>query len=177
MAADGLLFSSDLIGSDVAASFPQGYSIRPLQRGDYTRGFLECLNVLSDVGDVSKKQFEERFDWISTHGKGVHFHVVIVHQDRVVGTGALIIERKFIHNLGIIGHIEEIAIDKSFQGKGLGLKLLASLSSVAKNVGCYKTILGTSLKTEPFYTRCGYEKGGSVMALYYEEGKEGYYRG
>ncbi|KAL2202450.1 acyl-CoA N-acyltransferase [Sarocladium strictum] len=177
MAADGPLFSPDLIGSDVVASFPEGYTIRPLQRGDYARGFLECLKVLSDVGDVSKEQFEERFDWMSTNGKGVHFHVVIEYQDRIVGTGAVIIERKFIHNLGIIGHIEEIAIDKNFQSKGLGLKLLASLSSVAKNVGAYKTILGTSLKNEPFYTRCGYEKGGSVMALYNEEGKEGYYRG
>lgn len=94
MATDGPLFSPDLIGSDVVSSFPQGYTVRPLQRGDYARGFLECLKVLSDVGDVSRQQFEERFDWMSTHGKGVHFHVVIEHDDRIVGTGAVIVERK-----------------------------------------------------------------------------------
>jgi glucosamine-phosphate N-acetyltransferase len=82
-----------------------------------------------------------------------------------------------IHNLGLIGHIEEIAIEKDYQSKGLGLKLLASLASIAKNVGCYKTILGTSVQNEPFYVRCGYQKGGHVMSQYYETPKDPYYRG
>jgi glucosamine-phosphate N-acetyltransferase len=82
-----------------------------------------------------------------------------------------------IHDLGIAGHVEEIAIAKEYQGKGLGLKLLASLSSIAKNVSCYKTILGSGEKNEPFYVKCGYEKSGRVMSQYYEEPKEPYYRG
>ncbi|EMT67061.1 Glucosamine-phosphate N-acetyltransferase-like protein [Fusarium odoratissimum] len=173
----GPLFSPDLIGTDVVTSFPEGYTIRPLERGDYAKGFLDCLGVLSDVGDVSQGRFEERFDWMKTQGQGVHYHVVIEHENRVVGTGAIIVERKFIHNLGLIGHIEEIAIRKDFQGKGLGLKLLASLSSIAKNVGCYKTTLGTSPENEPFYVKCGYNKSGNIMNQYFEEPKEPYYRG
>jgi glucosamine-phosphate N-acetyltransferase len=94
MAADGPLFSADLIGPEVVDSFPDGYRIRPLERGDYARGFLDCLKVLSDVGDVSQERFEERFDWMKTQGRGVHFHVVIEHENRIVGTGAVIVERK-----------------------------------------------------------------------------------
>lgn len=94
MATDGPLFSPDLIAAEAVASFPEGYTIRPLERGDYAKGFLDCLRVLSDVGDVSQDRFEERFDWMKTHGQGVHYHVVIEHADRVVGTGALIVERK-----------------------------------------------------------------------------------
>ncbi|CAF3625772.1 unnamed protein product [Fusarium graminearum] len=166
MVTTGPLFPPDLIGADVVSSFPQGYTIRPLERGDYAKGFLDCLSVLSDVGNVSQDQFEERFDWMKIQGQGVHFHVVIEHENRIVGTGAIIVERKFIHNLGLIGHIEEIAIGKDFQGKGLGLKLLASLSSIAKNVGCYKTTLGTSPDNEPFYVKCGYNKSGNIMNQY-----------
>lgn len=201
MAASEPLFPPSLISPHVAASFPDSYTVRPLDRDDHTKGFLDCLRVLSHVGDVSEAQFQERFDWINTHGKGVHYHVVIEHESRIVGTGAMIVERKLcvqhcfpfhksncthvsnsnlwpsIHDLGIIGHIEEIAIAKEYQGKGLGLKLLASLSSIAKNIGCYKTILGCSEKNEPFYVKCGYEKNGQVMSQYYEEPKEPYYRG
>jgi len=90
----GPLFSPDLIGTDVVTTLPEGYTIRPLERGDYAKGFLDCLGVLSDVGNVSQDRFEERFDWMKTQGQGVHHHVVIEHENRVVGTGALIVERK-----------------------------------------------------------------------------------
>lgn len=90
----GPLFSPDLIGTDVVTSFPEGYTVRPLERGDYAKGFLDCLGVLSDVGDVSQDRFEERFDWMKTQGQGVHYHVAIEHENRVVGTGAIIVERK-----------------------------------------------------------------------------------
>lgn len=102
MATSEPLFSLSLISPDVAASFPDSYTVRPLDRGDYARGFLDCLRVLSHVGDVSETQFQERFDWIETQGKGVHYHVVIEHESRIVGTGALIVERKLcvsIHTL------------------------------------------------------------------------------
>ena len=88
------LFSTSMISPDVAASFPESYTIRPLERGDYAKGFLDCLRVLSHVGDVDEARFQERFEWIRTQGKGVHYHVVIEHENRIVGTGAVIVERK-----------------------------------------------------------------------------------
>lgn len=87
-------FPPDLIAPSVAAGFPAGYTVRPLARHDYTKGFLECLQVLSDTGPVTEAQFLERYDWIAQHGKGVHYHVVIEEHGRIVGTGALIVERK-----------------------------------------------------------------------------------
>lgn len=57
---------------------------------------------------------------------------------KVVGTGALVVERKFIHNLGMVGHIEDIAVAKDQQGKKLGLRIIQALDYVAEKVGCYK---------------------------------------
>jgi hypothetical protein len=49
-------FPYGLISPSVAAGFP-GYTVRPLARHDYTKGFLECLEALSDVGPVTEAQF------------------------------------------------------------------------------------------------------------------------
>ena len=57
---------------------------------------------------------------------------------KIVGTGALLVERKFIHNLGLVGHIEDIAVAKDQQGKKLGLRIIQALDFVAEKVGCYK---------------------------------------
>ncbi len=76
-----------------------------------------------------------------------------------------------------MAHIEEIAIRKEEQGKKLGLKMLNALSSVAKNVGCYKSILGCSPANVGFYQMCGFERGGLDMNQYYEEKKNSWERG
>jgi hypothetical protein len=43
-----------------------------------------------------------------------------------------------IHNLGMVGHIEDIAVAKDQQGKKLGLRIIQALDYVAEKVGCYK---------------------------------------
>lgn len=43
-----------------------------------------------------------------------------------------------IHNLGLVGHIEDIVVRKDQQGKKLGLRIIEALDHVAKEVGCYK---------------------------------------
>jgi len=43
-----------------------------------------------------------------------------------------------IHGLGLVGHIEDIAVAKDQQGKKLGLRIIQALDYVAEKVGCYK---------------------------------------
>lgn len=40
--------------------------------------------------------------------------------------------------IGLVGHIEDIAVAKNQQGKKLGLRIIQALDFVAKEVGCYK---------------------------------------
>jgi glucosamine-phosphate N-acetyltransferase len=88
------LFSPRLISPAVVASLPESYSIRPLQKDDYGRGFLDCLRVLTTVGDITKEQWDERYEWMNTQGREGYYLIVIDDGDRIVGTGALIVERK-----------------------------------------------------------------------------------
>lgn len=93
MSSEEDLFSPDLISSSVTAALPDGYSMRPLQRGDFSKGFLDVLRVLTTVGDVSESDFEKRFDEMKS-GSGYHVLVILNEKKDIVGTGALIVERK-----------------------------------------------------------------------------------
>jgi glucosamine-phosphate N-acetyltransferase len=142
---DPPLFSSALISPEVIAAIPTDYTVRPLRRSDYHRGYLEVLRVLTSVGDVSEDQWNRRYDWICSRADEYFLLVVCDGADRVVGTGSLIVERKFIHSLGLVGHIEDIAVEKGQQGKKLGLRIIQALDYVAAHVGCYKVSRSLSL--------------------------------
>ncbi|KAI9760942.1 MAG: hypothetical protein M4579_001318 [Chaenotheca gracillima] len=179
------LFSPTLISPDVAASLPENYTIRPLQHSDYRDGFLDVLRVLTQVGDVTQAKWDERYRWMSERSDE-YFILVIWDGAKVVGAGTLVVERKFIHDLGVAGHIEDIAVAKDQQGKKLGLKIIQALDYVADKVGCYKvgshlrqiedssadtrsqSILDCSEANEGFYVKCGFKRAGLEMAHYYD---------
>ncbi|KAL4898808.1 acyl-CoA N-acyltransferase [Aspergillus ambiguus] len=165
--SDAPLFSSSLISPEVLAALPQDYSIRPIRRSDFNRGYLDVLRVLTTVGDISEEQWNQRYDWISARNDEYYLLVICDGEGRIVGTGSLIVERKFIHSLGLVGHIEDIAVEKGQQGKKLGLRIIQALDYVAEHVGCYKTILDCSEVNEGFYLKCGFKRAGLEMAHYY----------
>ncbi|XRM44046.1 Glucosamine-phosphate N-acetyltransferase-like protein [Aspergillus tubingensis] len=164
---DAPLFPTTLISPSVAAELPKGYKIRPVRRSDYSRGYLDVLRVLTTVGTITEEQWNKRYDWISSRNDEYYLLVICDGEDRIVGTGSLIVERKFIHELGLVGHIEDIAVDKSQQGKKLGLRIIQALDYVAAQVGCYKSILDCSEANEGFYLKCGFKRAGLEMAHYY----------
>ncbi|KAJ6442325.1 acetyltransferase [Purpureocillium lavendulum] len=169
-ATDEGLFASYLVSPEVSAALPEGYKLRPLRRSDYDTGFLDCLRVLTTVGDIAKDDFEAQYERML---KQEGYYIIVIEDDAglVVATGALIVEHKFIHNLGAVGHIEDIAVSKSQQGKKLGLRLIQALDFVAERIGCYKSILDCSDANEGFYIKCGFRRAGLQMAHYYEGGK------
>lgn len=120
--------------------------IRPLASGDYARGHLDVLRALTSVPDVGEAAWEARFAEMHGAQPRAYYPLVLVEQAgaRIVATGTLFLERKFIRALGAAGHIEDIAVDKSQQGKGLGRIIIAALTAVSEAVGAYKTILDCS---------------------------------
>lgn len=99
------LFSDDLISPRIAQSLPETYSIRALRKSDYGRGFLDVLRVLTTVGDISEEAWGERFDWMNTQGKGGYYLLCILDGEKVVGTGALIVERKLYERSASITYL------------------------------------------------------------------------
>ena len=92
--------------------------------------------------------------------------IVSKETDELVATGTVFLEPKFLRNLASAAHIEDIAVDKSMQGKGLGKILIAALTALSESAGAYKTLLDCSDDNVPFYKKCGYDVKGLQMSKY-----------
>jgi len=135
---DGPMFDSSLIPDSVKSSLPSSYTIRPTHPSDYNRGFLTVLATLTSTPIIPFSDFDSQITAMKAC-KDTYYILVICDKDGwVVGTGSLIVERKFIHGLGLVGHVEDISVRRDQQGKKLGLKLIQALEGVGRAVGCYK---------------------------------------
>jgi hypothetical protein len=88
------MFTDELISHTIAATLPPTYVLRPLRKSDYAIGFLDVLRVLTTVGDITEEEWNGRYDWMNNQGKGGYYIMVIEDQGKIVGTGALLVERK-----------------------------------------------------------------------------------
>lgn len=142
--------------------------VRRLEIEDKSKGFIELLQQLSVCDSVSDKDFEERFLELRRYGDD---HVICVIEDeesgRIVGTGSVFIEKKFLRNCGKVGHIEDVVVDKEVRGKQLGKRVIEFLIEHAKSVGCYKVILDCNDENMLFYEKCGFVKKEVQMAKYF----------
>ena len=128
--------------------------IRELQEEDFQKGFLDTLNTLRKTKINEDKAVE-----IFKHIKSNPNHIIIVAEVNgiIVGSTTLLIEQKFIHEGGIVGHIEDVVVKKEFQGKKIGEKIIKYVLELAKKHDCYKTILDCSDEVKPFYEKIGFK--------------------
>jgi glucosamine-phosphate N-acetyltransferase len=127
--------------------------IRELQIDDIDNGFLETLDSLKPgTSNIKKEDAKKRF----VEMDNTNFKIFVALSGKeVVSTISLIVEPKFINNLGIAGHIEDVATKETFKRKGIGFALLLYVLDYAKKQGCYKTILNCEEDVVPFYKNAG----------------------
>ncbi|MFQ6025100.1 MAG: GNAT family N-acetyltransferase [Nitrosopumilaceae archaeon] len=136
-------------------------TIRKIEEADLSNGFLESLDSLRKASDLDAKKAKEIFNHIKS--KSDHEIYVAVLGSQVVGSATIFIEQKFIHDGGKVGHIEDVAVRKEHQRKGVGEKLIEALLDYAKKKGCYKTILGSADDVMPFYEKLGFKRHSNEM--------------
>lgn len=146
-------------------SLPTGYTLRKLLKSDYANGYIETLEGLTTVGTISKQKFEDLVEYWDSISELYKPHVITNKNGVVVATGMLLAEKKLIHDCGLVGHIEDISVAKSEQGKKLGYTMITSLTDLAKKAGCYKVILDCSPHNVGFYEKCGLKPDGIEMLL------------
>ncbi|XP_011882164.1 PREDICTED: glucosamine 6-phosphate N-acetyltransferase isoform X1 [Vollenhovia emeryi] len=98
---DANLFNPTILDR-LPISHVAGLLIRPLKSTDYDKGFLVLLSQLTDVGNVTKEQFLNRF--YSMKAAGGYYVVVIedVNSGKVIACASLVVEQKFIHNCSLV---------------------------------------------------------------------------
>ena len=135
--------------------------IKELQKEDLWNGFLTTLDSLRQTSNIEKNTAEKIYDKIEDNPD--HIIIVALIDEKVVGTATLLLEFKFIHNGGIVGHIEDVVVDKNYQGQKIGEKIIRYLLEVAKTKGCYKTILDCVDDVKPFYEKLGFRHNANAL--------------
>ena len=142
------------------------YLIRKLNKLDYNKKYFELLKQLTSIDPkkISKNDFNKMVECLNKD------HLIYVIEDVknsiIIGTITILIEKKIIHNLGIVVHIEDLVIHMDYRKKGLGNKLLEFAKGISKECKAYKIILDCSNELEIFYNKHDFKKMNIQMALY-----------
>ena len=136
-------------------------TIRELEEQDLFNGFLQSMDSLKPASNISKEKATEIYQKIKSNPN--HLVYIAISGDKVVGSTTMLIEPKFIHEGGNVGHIEDVVVAKEYQGRGIGEMLVQSLLELAKENNCYKTILDCSDDVKPFYEKIGFKRHSNGM--------------
>ena len=135
--------------------------IRKISESDLENGFLESLDNLKHTSDLEQTTAKNILNKILNDEN--HIIHVAEYAGKIVGSTTLLIEQKFIHQGGFVGHIEDVVVKKEFEKLGIGMKLVNSLLQVAEERKCYKTILNCEDSLKSFYERIGFKHKSNEM--------------
>jgi glucosamine-phosphate N-acetyltransferase len=133
------------------------YTIDELNEQHFQNGFIETLSFLNEIDTISQEKLIETFIKLKRKADSTIF-VAVTSEGKVVGTTTLLIEQKFIHNCGLVGHIEDVVVHEKFRGQKIADRLIEKAINVAREAGCYKVILDCNEKLVPFYQKLGFKK-------------------
>ncbi len=135
--------------------------IREIREADLQNGFLESLDSLRRASDLDPGKAR---GILSSILSDQNHRIFVAEMDgRIVGSITLLIEQKFIHGGGRVGHIEDVVVADRMQGKGIGKSLVEFALDYARNRGCYKTILDCLDGVLGFYESLGFSRTSNGM--------------
>ena len=139
------------------------FKFRKLEESDYHKNYLQLLTQLTQVGNITPKEFSNIFGKIQSQ--------IWVFEDnvtnKIVASASIFLEQKFIHDGGIVAHLEDVVVDQYYRGAQLGKKLIDNIVEIAKNSGAYKIIADCKPELISFYSKNGFEKRGEQIAIYF----------
>ena len=135
--------------------------IREIEEDDLEKGFLETLDFLRNTSSIDKNKAKEILKKIKQNPN--HIIYVAIDDKKIIGSTTLLIEQKFIHDGGLVGHIEDVVVRKDYERNGIGIKLVTSMLERAKEKNCYKTILDCKDDVKQFYEKIGFKRESNCM--------------
>ena len=126
--------------------------LRSLENRDFSNYFLQLLGELTTVGELPRSWCEARLGMFDRD----ELQELVVLEDlgnaQVCGAATLVVESKFIHECGMVGHLEDVVVHAGLRGKGLGkVQCSGSGSTVTVTVTVHSTALYTTLHHTTLY--------------------------
>jgi GNAT superfamily N-acetyltransferase len=116
---------------------------------------------LDDGNVLSVAEAERIFDRMTSYPDYQLY--VAVTDGKVVGTFALLVMDNLGHLGAPSGVIEDVAVDPTRQGMGIGKVMVGHAISLCREKGCYKVVLSSNFKRErahAFYESLNFERHG-----------------
>lgn len=107
---------------------------------------------------LNKNQFEDIFK--QNLSKRNIYYIVAEYQGKLVGFMSLYIQN-LLHHGGAVAEIQELFVDTTLRGKGLGTKLIEYARKISKMNKCVTFEVSCNLKRESthvFYEKSGFSK-------------------
>jgi GNAT superfamily N-acetyltransferase len=127
-------------------------------------GILTLLRQLWKDKVLNERRLTEVFErGLSNHLQ--EFRIAIL-KDRIVGFASLTIKNSLWQE-GYLSHVDELVVDESFRGEGIGSGLLDEMIEVSKERSCGKIELDSAFhrkEAHRFYESKGFENRGLVFS-------------
>ena len=135
------------------------FFVREIQMSDLKRGFFDTLSNLAPIGNIINE--DERAEKILAEINSYPFYTIFVavkEDGEIIGSITILVEQKFIHDGGKVGHIEDVVTRKGYEGIGVGKALVFKALNFAKQNKCYKVVLDCSRSNIGFYEKIGFRE-------------------
>lgn len=106
---------------------------------------MDVARVVGKTGWVGEDVWDARCEWLRRNSENYFIVVILDPENTVVASGTLLFERKFTHSMGIVAHVQDIAVARTQKGKKMGLRVLEALVYAATEYGAYKVCFLFSL--------------------------------
>ncbi len=93
---------------------------------------------------------------------------VAEYRNKIIGTFALLIMDNIAHRGEPSSIVEDVAVKKEFQGKGIGKEMMKYAMIISRQKGCYKMVLSSHMRriqAHKFYESLGFIKHGFSFCI------------
>lgn len=137
------------------------YIVRKIEVNDYNKKYLTLINEFKEC----KIDFKIFKDYIINLPYNHHIIVLENTDNIIIGTITIIIEKKLIHNISNVCHIEDLIILNKYKNQKLGTELLNIAKEYALKFNCYKIILNCNEELKKYYEKKDFYYAGLQMRI------------
>lgn len=161
----------------------KAFLLRPLDKSDKAADLTSLLAQLSVAPPLVQVDFEKRVEIVNYKGQHLVFVVERAADRALVACATMLVSVKPLGCGGygtaygngdfsesLRAHIEDVVVDQSTRGTGLGAKLIKALVDIARQTQCRTAVLNCKEDNVGFYLKCGFVRTGKVcMSIYFDE--------
>ena len=130
---------------------------------DIKNNYIKLLSQLSIVNNIPSTDFQKYIDDIYKNGI---IYIAILNNIKIIASGTIFLEQKIIRNYKMVGHIEDIVVDKDYRGFGISSAIINKLTEYGFENNSYKIILDCEENIKKVYEKCGFIQKSIQMSNY-----------